>query len=36
MLLPNIEQSSLFHTLDPVGWLSILNIAVYTCQPHIP
>ena len=30
-LLQNIEQSSLCYTAGPC-WLSILNIAVYTCQ----
>ena len=31
-LLQNIEQCSLCYTVGP-GWLSVLNIAVYTCQP---
>ena len=30
-LLQNIEQSSLCYTVDPC-WLSVLNIAVCTCQ----
>ena len=34
-LLQNIEQCSLCYTVGP-GWLSILNIAVYTCQPQTP
>ena len=37
-LLCNVEQSSLWYTIDPC-WLSILNIAVCTCQSdslHIP
>ena len=33
--LQNIEQSSLCYTLGPC-WLSILNIAVCTCQSQTP
>ena len=34
-LVQNIEQSSLFYTVGPC-WLSILNIAVCTCQSQSP
>ena len=34
-LLHNIEQSSLCSTVGPC-WLSILNIAVCTCQSQTP
>ena len=34
-LLQSIEQSSLCYTVGPC-WLSIFNIAVYTCQSHTP
>ena len=34
-LLQNIEQSSLCYTVGPC-WLSILNIAVCTCQSQTP
>ena len=34
-LLYNIEQSSLCYTVGPC-WLSILNIAVRTCQSQTP
>ena len=34
-LLQSIEQSSLGHTVGPC-WLSILNIAVCTCQSQTP
>ena len=34
-LLHNIEQSSLCYTVGPC-WLSILNIAVWTCQFPTP
>ena len=34
-LLHCIEQSSLYYTAGPC-WLSILNIAVCTCQPQTP
>ena len=34
-LLQNIEQSSLCYTVGPC-WLSILNIAMCTCQSQTP
>ena len=34
-LLQNIEQSSLCYTVGPC-WLSVSNIAVYTCQSQTP
>ena len=34
-LLQNIEQSSLCYTVGPC-WLSVLNIAIFTCQSHTP
>ena len=34
-LLRNIERGSLCYTVDP-WWLSILNIAVCTCQSQTP
>ena len=35
MLLQNTEQSSMCYTVGPCG-LSILNIAVWTCQTQTP
>ena len=34
-LLQDIEQTSLCYTVDPY-WLSILNMAVCTCQSQTP
>ena len=34
-LLENIEQSSLYYTVGPC-WLSVLNMAVCTCQSQTP